>query len=64
MNSYGEISQQRTQNYILQISPNNSDYQGQTLPQINPAIDADIKQDCYAFINQYQLQVQRFNSKD
>lgn len=26
MNSYGEISQQRTQNYILQISPNNSDY--------------------------------------
>ena len=64
MNSYGEISQQRTQNYILQISPNNSDYQGQTLPQISPAIDADIKQDCYAFINQYQLQVQRFNSKD
>ena len=64
MNSYGEVSQQRTQNYVLQISPNNSDYQGQTLPQISPAIDADIKQDCYAFVNQYQLQVQHFNSKD
>ncbi|CAL5974898.1 Conserved_hypothetical protein [Hexamita inflata] len=62
LNYYGMVSQQKTQNYVLNFQFNNSDFPPKQVANHLSHVDADVCAEAYCYLNEFQLLVMRPNS--